>query len=206
MIDNRKLIIPLLEFPKPGDTFYFIQILQRKKDNKNNDISNGLFGSNNNSRLIKAYYITKKEDVDKYWEEMVAIANLFKSRISINLNPRSFEKTAYKTISKMAHQMENRDFYNIRRAYNTACGEYQSEIDKRWIVDIDDLDTDNLQNIINNIKNLYSYNLSDKNYKILAILPSKSGYHIICNPFNIPGMTQKSIEIHKNNPTNLYIP
>jgi hypothetical protein len=52
----------------------------------------------------------------------------------------------------MAHQMENRDFYNIRRAYNTACGEYQSEIDKRWIVDIDDLDTDNLQNIINNIK------------------------------------------------------
>jgi hypothetical protein len=92
MIDNRKLIIPLLEFPKTWRYFLFIQILQRKKDNKNNDISNGLFGSNNNSRLIKAYYITKKEDVDKYWEEMVAIANLFKSRISINLNPRSFEK------------------------------------------------------------------------------------------------------------------
>ena len=47
MIDNLELIKPLLEFNKEND-FYFIQILQRKKDNPE---VNGL----NNSRTVKSY-------------------------------------------------------------------------------------------------------------------------------------------------------
>ena len=32
MINNIDLIRPLMEFPNPGDSFYFVQILQRKKE------------------------------------------------------------------------------------------------------------------------------------------------------------------------------
>lgn len=212
MINNIDLIRPLMEFPNPGDSFYFVQILQRKKDNKENNISNSLLGSNNNSRLIKSYYISKIEQLDRYWDEMCKIADLFQSRVGINLNPRSFEKTAYKTLIKMSNQMHNRDFYNIGRAYNSACGEYQSEIDKRWIVDIDTLDKQVLNETENLISNQYSSinNFGKKpNYKLLCTLPSKSGYHIICNPFDIKILenikNSNYIEIHKNNPTNLYI-
>ena len=151
---TKELIKPLLTFPHK-DSFYFCQILQRKKDHK----GTALGGSNNNSRLIKAYYITSVAKLEVHWEEMATLANIFNARVSINLNPRSFEKTAFAVLQKIANQMANKDFYNVRKAYD-------SEI------------------------------------------PSKSGIHLITNPFNLAKFSLKwpRIEIHKNNPTNLYIP
>lgn len=60
MIDNFDLISELLEFPH-SDSFYFVQILQRKKDH-----AGPLGGSNNNSRLIKAYFIESEEKLFLY--------------------------------------------------------------------------------------------------------------------------------------------
>lgn len=204
MINNKELIKPLLEFPHK-DSFYFVQIIQRKKDHKGVSVG----GSNNNSRLIKPYYITSVEKLEVYWEEMVKIAELFNARLSINLNPRSFEKTAFAVLQKIANQMQNKDFYNVRKAYDSVCGIYQDEIDKRWIIDIDKEDMDKRERIYEVVNYLQNRDaLSEKNYKLLAELPSKSGCHIITNPFNPTDFKEAfpTIEIHKNNPTNLYIP
>jgi hypothetical protein len=202
MINNKNLIIPLLTFPHK-DSFYFVQILQRKKDHKGTTLG----GSNNNSRLIKAYYITSVEKLEVMWEEMVKLAEVFDARVSINLNPRSFEKTAFACMQKIANQMMNKDFYNVRKAYDSVCGVYQDELDKRWIIDIDKEDltyTGNIHELINSLHK----EITNKDYKVLARIPSKSGMHIITNPFNIEKFSQvfPKIEIHKNNPTNCYIP
>lgn len=206
MIDNKELIKPLLTFPHK-DSFYFVQILQRKKDHKGTAIG----GSNNNSRLIKAYYITSVEKLDIHWEEMVKLAELFNARVSINLNPRSFEKTAFALLQKVANQMGNKDFYNVRKAYDSVCGIYQDEQDKRWLIDIDEEDLDKVDKIRQYV-NLAHLSMSQheraKDYKILAEIPSKSGIHIITNPFNLANFATQwpSISIHKNNPVNLWIP
>jgi len=207
MTNNIEIIKPLLIFPKKDDSFYFIQILQRKKDHKGECLG----GSNNNSRLIKAYHINSVEKLQKQYEEMCKLADIFDARVSINLNPRSFEKTAFQVLIKISHQMENKDFYNIRKAYDSVCGNYHAEIDKRWLVDIDKEDLDKKDKIIQYIR-LAHLQLSDHkkvgNYDVLAEIPSKSGLHIITNPFNLQAFSQQfpTIEIHKNNPTNLYIP
>lgn len=203
MVNNLKLIEPLLEFPKPGDSFYFVQILQRKKDHKGECLG----GSNNNSRLINSYYITSIEKLNKQWEEMCKLAEVFNARVSINLNPRSFEKAGFQVLSKIAHQMENKDFYGIKKAYSSICGNYHAEMDKRWIVDLDKEDLEEFDKIKNTIK-LEQDIINNKQYKILAEIPSKSGIHIITNPFNIErfGALFPKIEIHRNNPTNLFIP
>lgn len=204
-VNNLELIKPLLTFPKPGDSFYFIQILQRKKDHKGETLG----GSNNNSRLIKAYFITSIEKLDHQWEEMVKLAEVFNARVSINLNPRSYEKAGFQVLSKIAHQMENKDFANIRNAFNSICGNYHAELDKRWIID---LDKEQLQlrpairNFIIEQHSWLSGHEKVSRYRILAEIPSKSGLHIITNPFNIEDWDWKDVEIHKNNPTNLYIP
>lgn len=203
MINNKEKIKPLLIFPHK-DCFYFIQILQRKKDHKGETLG----GSNNNSRLIKAYYITSVEKLEQHWEEMVKLADLFNARVSINLNPRNFQKAAFHCLQKIANQMSNGDFYGVRKAYDSVCGEYHSEIDKRWLVDIDHFDD------IADIRKIEAYineqhdKMENKEYNILSILPSKSGYHIITNPFNLEyfGERYPNVEVHKNNPTNLYIP
>lgn len=202
MINNKDIIKPLLVFPHK-DCFYFVQILQRKKDH----VGERLGGSNNNSRLIKAYYITSVEKLEIHWEEMVKLADLFGARISINLNPRNFQKAAFHLLQKVANQMSNGDFYGVRKAYDSVCGEYHSEIDKRWLIDIDTQDVITLAGIRNDIQTLQG-NILNREYSILAEIPSKAGYHLITNPFNLAAFTQKhpDIEVHKNNPTNLYIP
>jgi hypothetical protein len=202
MINNLELIKPLLTFPHK-DSFYFVQIIQRKKDHQGERVG----GSNNNSRLIKPYYITSIDKLNIHWEEMVKIAELFNARISINLNPRSFEKTAFAVLQKIANQMQNKDFYNVRKSYESVCGIYQDEIDKRWIIDIDTQDEKFVKELEHFI-NLQHKKILNREYEILAIIPSKAGYHIITNPFNLQSFSAEypQIEVHKNNPTNLYIP
>lgn len=204
-VNNKEIIKPLLTFPKPGDSFYFVQILQRKKDHKGETLG----GSNNNSRLIKAYYITSLEKLEVHWEEMVKLAELFNARVSINLNPRSFEKAGFQLLSKVAHQMENKDFYNIRKAYDSVLGNYHAEMDKRWIIDLDKEQLElkhDIKMFIHEEHTKLSNHDKVSRYTILGNVPSKSGLHIITNPFNLAAWKWPDVEIHKNNPTNLYIP
>lgn len=196
-IDNKSLIIPLLEFPHK-EIFYFCQVLQRGKDNPHLKVSN--------SRVIKTYYITSVEKLEENYEEMKKLAEVFNARVYINLNPRNFEKAAFKVLQKIADQMMNKDFYNVRKAYDSICGEYHSEIDKRWLLDIDSFDlmlVDNIQGLIEEIQRKVE---KQKNNKVLARIPTKNGYHLITNPFNIEEFKKYAniFELHKNNPTVLY--
>lgn len=209
MINNLDKIVPLLEFPHK-DIFYFVQILQRKKDHKGVTLG----GSNNNSRLIKAYFITSIDKLHKQWEEMTTLANVFNARVSINLNPRNFQKAAFHALSKISNQMSNGDFYSVHKAYTSVCGEYHAEIDKRWLIDIDTKDEILLATVIEEVRALHeeinNQSAEDRKpgYRTLAVIPSKSGYHLITHPFNLAKFSPKfpELEIHKNNPTNLFIP
>jgi len=44
--------------------------------------------------------------------------------------------------------------------------------------------------------------------KLIDIIPSKNGYHVITSPFDVSEFSKSfpNIDIHKDNPTNLYIP
>lgn len=207
MINNRELIEPLLEFPHK-DIFYFVQIIQRKKDHKGETLG----GSNNNSRLIKAYYINSLKKLDVQWEEMVKLAEVFEARVSINLNPRNYTKAGFALLVKLSNQFSNNVFNEAHKAYNSVLGDYHSEIDKRWILDIDHYDDIHNMNAIKEYVTKEHEKLKDhkkvRQYSIIETIPSKSGFHIITNPFNIEYFDEHfpRIEIHKNNPTNLYIP
>lgn len=201
MIDNFEQIKTLLDFPDE-DTFYFAQIIMRKKDNPSTT------GSNNSARLIKAYYIKSIEHLDKVKDEMILLANHYNARVCINLNKRSFERTAFHTLKKITDQILNKDYKSVRRAYNSACGEYSTG-DKRWIIDIDTKDTSYLIPLIEELSKL-----RPEGSKVLCTVPTKHGYHIITSPFDISGFnyifgswhTIPKPDLHKNNPTILYIP
>lgn len=212
MINNFEQIKKLLSF-NSDDEFYFVQILQRKKDNPGN-----VNGSNNSSRLIKAYYIDSIEKLNKQQDEMIQLANLFNARVGINLNKRSYYKTAFNTLQTFANQMHNKEFKYLHRTYNTACGVHNGVDDKIWLLDVDDLDPSSiifdmfddpearrysaLVHFINNAQPVVNKN------KVICTIPSKSGYHLITTGFDTREFNKEfpDVCIHKNNPTNLYIP
>lgn len=197
MIDNFDLIKPLLSFDSDDD-FYFVQILQRKKDNPD-----GKFGSNNSSRLIKAYYINSVDKLDKLKDEMCHFATYFNARIGINLNKRSYYKTAFNTLKTIAEQLHNKEFRKVHRTYNTSCGVHNGG-DKIWILDVDSKDIF----LLADIEVFIEEECQPIGTKVISRIPSKSGFHIITSGFDTREFVKRypEIEIHKNNPTNLFIP
>jgi len=204
MIDCIELIKDLLVF-ETNDDFYFLQILQRKKENPN-------LGSN--SKVIKNYYISSTEHLIEKYDEIKSLCNMFNARASLRLNKRSFEKVAFKSLENFANIMQTKEYKHIINCYDKACGLLNNEKQKKWIVDIDRNELVWLEHIINSVQE------SEPNdNKIIIQLPTKSGIHLITKPFNVIqfkenlknklskySMDEIIIDIHKDNPINLYIP
>lgn len=191
MIDNIQLILPFLKFESKDD-FYYLQILQRKKENPQ---------LGNNSRVIKNYYITSEQYLLDRYDEIKKLCEVFNARAMIRLNKRSFEKVGFKTMTNLANTMMNKEYQFLKVSYDKACGLGHNDSEKKWILDIDEeLSNENLENMKSQM-----YDYEPIGEKILAVIPSKSGYHIICKPCDMRNFNS-TIDIHKDNPTNLYIP
>ena len=212
MVDNFELIKPLLSFDKHGD-FYFLQILQRKKDGCN--VPNS---SDNQRRLVKDYHITSTEKLDSLRDEIIASCNETGARAYIRLNKRN-----YRTVS-MAFAEEtlmksrtNQEFGNTFNEINSVIGRYPEpgKGNKTWIVDIDNTNVDS--KIVKDIKDIIvNYCQPFDVEKIVAVIPTKSGVHLITRPFNqetfyrmfsqLKLSNENEVDIKKDNPTVLYVP
>jgi hypothetical protein len=104
-------------------------------------------------------------------------------------------------LSNLAQQIANGQSPNVSRLYSSVVGKYHNEPIKRWIIDIDQKEIDStMLPTLERIKPIGN--------KLIDIIPSKNGYHIITSPFDVSEFSKMfpNIDIHKDNPTNLYIP
>ena len=203
-VDCLDAIKSLLVFESEDD-FYFLQILQRKKENAE-------LGSN--SRVIKNYYIKSVQNLLDRYDEIKALCHLFNARASLRLNKRSFEKVGFKSLENIANTMQHKEYKHLMNSYDRACGLLNNEKTKKWIVDIDKEEVIWLEQIINSIQPC-----EPLGNKIIVQLPTKSGIHLITTPFNVMQFKENfknelkkyqrweiNIDIHKDNPINLYLP
>jgi len=194
MIDVLDRILPLLSF-RSDDDFYYLQILQRKKENPQ-------LGSN--SRVVKNYYIKSVGELEALWPEIIALCHQTNARAMIRLNRRSFRKVAFKTMQNLANLISNEEYAFARRAYDRACGDGHNDNEKSWIIDLDgeieDSYVDQLLKVITE-----SQPIGDK---LIVELPTKNGVHLVVRPFDMRTFRElwPTIDIHKDNPINLYIP
>lgn len=190
-IDNFKQISNLLTFDSE-DTFYHLQIIKRKKEHPD-------LGSN--SHVVKTYYVTSPEYLNRNHDEIVTLCNSHFARACINLNRRSFEKIAFQTLRKITDVIMNKDYKAARKAYESVAGTYSNEPEKRWIIDVDEAGGTQSAGIIAGIIKV----LPPVGDKVLALVPTLNGYHIISRPFDRSKFTLK-YDVHKDNPTILYVP
>ena len=133
--------------------------------------------------------------------EIISLCNLHNARACINLNVRSFEKIAFHTMKKISDIIMNRDFKSVRSAYDSVCGEFGSGKNKKWVIDVDNNDENLDREIQENINKC-----PPDGMKIVANIPTKNGHHLITLPFDLREFKFTDIDIHKNNPTILYVP
>lgn len=193
MIDNFELITSLLKFPN-NDIYYHLQIIRRGKDHPNLPAAN---------RTIKAYFITDVNDLNFYKQEIKDLCKFFEARAYINLAPKSIRKTTMLQLKYLAQRTYEDDFQKIWKSWNTCAIKIKGE-ESRWVVDIDC----SLEKMIYwwDIKEYINEKCEPVGNKIISIIPTKNGNHLITIPFNIKQFKEKypDIDVHKNNPTLLY--
>jgi len=194
MVNNLKYIIPYLKW-ETEDDFYYVAVLQRKKDNS---------GINRNSNIISSYQITSITHLKSLIDEFVTLSKLYNGRTYINLNRKSFKKTAYGTLKKLSNQLCSNEFKNVQNTYQKVSGGNVNNGDQYWILDIDDAFKTDLD-MIRYIDEIEPNRFTNKS---IGTVHTKTGYHLITKPFRIDQFKKKypDVEIKKNSLTILYIP
>lgn len=198
-IDNFDKISHILKWNHSGD-YYFVQLILRKKDKATT------YGNkNNSSRLIKSYYFFDINEFVSKRSEIKALCDMFKCRAGINLNVRNEEKLAYEILTKLSERIKTKNFRGINGLLNTANGSLSSN-DKVWLIDIDNKDEQHLNEVIQFINDSCKPYGNDS--KVLSVLPTYNGFHLVCNRFDKIKFKSKYplVDIHQNNPFALYYP
>lgn len=195
IVDNWKLIRSKLDF-SDSDKFYFIELMQRKKDDSS-------FPANN--RMVKYYFVYSLEYYDRIEPEVKKLSDCTGARVYILLNRRSYKKCALNLLADAAKMCIDDNFQHFPNLVSSVVGKYADEPNKNWVVDVDydELWDGNLSKIVNTIDSLEP---NPGSHKIKFDVPTLHGLHLISTPFNCQKFSQiyPNIDIHKDNPTLLY--
>ena len=146
-VDNFELIRRFMHF-ESTDQFYFMQILQRKKDGPG---PNGIVcGTNNKARAIKSYCITSVEMLDRISIEVKHLCEYFNARAYFYPARRSFKKVAMRNMVLLANNISESNYGHAKTDYWSACG--TTEIEKLYLVDVDNDKCDKERVININVK------------------------------------------------------
>lgn len=115
VIDNFDQILDILEFNN-SDEFYFLQIIQRKKDGCVTDTGN------NGYRTVKTYYIFSREQLEHKRAKITELCQSNHARAYITLNRRNAEEVACTAIQEYAKLIQEGNCYQGYRIWDSSCG------------------------------------------------------------------------------------
>lgn len=195
MINNFAQIRDLLHFENQY-SFYFLEIIKRRKENPD---------MLNHAKLIRDYYIYSLEEFDKFEPNIKEHCDLHNARAYFRLNVRNAEKIAFQYNKRLAELLITRDFKNIPKAYAAVAGEFDDDKNKTWIVDLDGDETLKIGQVMYFIDQLEPKTSGSKH---VTTIGTKNGIHLITKPFRLDQFKAMfpTIDVHKDNPTILYQP
>ena len=200
-IDNFSVIRKILRFPTE-ESFYFLQVLKRRKDNP--DLEKDMIH-------LADFYIYSLEDYDRLMDRVINLCQSENARAYLRLNVRDSKKTAMMTLKKIVDYISSENYKAVKKAYASCTGEYHSDPDKTWIVDIDNVSIDSFNHSEEQIRIrqlITDLQIEAGKEPMMQFIPTRSGVHIITRPFNLQKFKSEfpDIDIHKDNPTILFCP
>lgn len=191
MIDNFEQIKSYLDF-ESSDVFYYVQIIKRRKENPDLKVNN---------YMIKSYTIKSIDYLDLKKEEIITLCKLHNARAYINLNKRSFEKCAYHSMKKLTDVILAKSFVSAKKVFDSVASSHSSDKEKKWLIDVDDMDFPSPLMMAH-----IDHNCKPYGNKIVGVIRTVNGCHLITKPFNIVQFREKypDVEVKKNSPTLLF--
>lgn len=195
MIDNINIIKPLLNFENQGD-FYMLYVFKRKKDQPEGERDN-----HQSVRTIKTYCIESMDHLDRRYEEIKQMCEMFKARAYIHVQRQNHFDVSLNMMVALAQRIQNGQ-HNQKGLFDSVVGQIKTN-EKRWIIDIDNKNEEFLDRMMNDLLHIQPFG-----DKIESIIPTKNGVHLITKKFNVLEFRElyEDVEIQKKNPTLLYYP
>ena len=199
MIDNIQQIKSLLHFEEPGD-FYMLYVFKRKKDQPEGERDN-----HQSVRTIKTYCIESIDHLDRRYEEVKQICEMFKARAYIHVQKQNHRDVSLEMMMQLAQRIKNGQ-PNQKGLFDSVVGQIKTQ-EKRWIVDIDTKEEGTVERITKLVNSL-----RPEGDKVETVIPTKNGFHLITKRFDVLGFQQmmnlqgEVPEIQKKNPTLMYYP
>lgn len=195
MIDNLQYIKPLLNFEDEND-FYMLYIFKRKKDQPEGEKDN-----HQSVRTIRSYCIASIEQLDKRYDEIIQLCEMFKARAYIHVQKQSHKDVSLDMLVDLAQRIKSGQ-HKQQNLFDSIVGQMKT-LEKRWIVDVDVKDGKTVFEIeatINMVK--------PEGNKLITTIPTKNGYHLITSKFDVMEFKKQypEVDIQKKNPTLLYYP
>ena len=196
MIDNIEQIKRLLNFTDEGD-FYMLYVFKRKKDQPEGERDN-----HQSVRTIKSYCVNSIEYLDKRYDEIKQLCEMFKARAYIHVQKQNHKDVSLNMMVALAQRIQDGN-HKQQGLFDSVVGQLKTH-EKRWIVDID---TKNVS-LVENVSAVINIDCKPVGDKINEIIPTKNGYHLITDKFDVRTFKEKfpDIDIQKKNPTLLYYP
>lgn len=188
MMDNFDIIRPHLNFAEVETSFYYVQILQRRKD---------IPELETNSKKIGSYYIKSLDDFEHLKQSILDKCISKKARAYIDLNLKSMKKVALLAMKKTAEYICNEQYDAVKNAFEVAVGNAPTIGEKNWVIDIDTKDE--------SVREKVKSQIHDLGAQVKLQLPSKNGFHLITTPFNCQKFDLiENVDILKHGLTILY--
>ena len=196
MIDNIEQIKRLLNFTDEGD-FYMLYVFKRKKDQPEGERDN-----HQSVRTIKSYCVNSIEYLDKRYDEIKQLCEMFKARAYIHVQKQNHKDVSLNMMVALAQRIQDGN-HKQQGLFDSVVGQLKTH-EKRWIVDIDTKDV----SLVENVSAVINIDCKPVGDKINEIIPTKNGYHLITDKFDVRTFKEKfpDIDIQKKNPTLLYYP
>ncbi len=197
MVDNSTLLRPLLTTTEGQG--HLVQLIKRKKDG--NDETR--------KQQLVSWEIYKPKMDDEYAEWVARIkkeCDFHKVRAYINPNAIDLKRAMLLCAARFLEDYQNNN-YNARASTLSVYGLMKGVDKQRWIVDVDNPDSD-IAHIVDKIKTLQATDPRSDGGDLCMIVPTPNGFHIITHPFRVDVLNSMlvNISLHKNNPTILYAP
>lgn len=198
-IDNFRIFDNWFEKLKSKEDFYFVQVIQRKKDGVN------LPSYTSGARTLRSFYFFTLEDYlkeESYIKELCVNNN---ARAYFWINPRNSKDVACEVITTFAELLKGDNTRQGISVYNRATGRSKcNKYNSLWIIDIDDTSiTEKVEKVLENCR--------PEGAKVEYVIPTFSGIHLLTTKFYINQFQNKlasegidHIDVHRDNPTLLY--
>lgn len=195
MINNIDIVKRLLNFENEGD-FYMLYVFKRKKDQPEGEKDN-----HQSVRTIKTYCIESIEYLDKRYDEIMQLCEMFKARAYIHVQKQNHKDVSLEMMMALAQKIRDGQ-HKQNNLFDSVVGQLKTH-EKRWIVDLDTTD----ENEVVRMTKVINVTRPEGD-KIEAIVPTKNGYHFITKRFDVQSFSNvyPHVDIQKKNPTLLYLP